>query len=376
MSLGDHLDELRRRMMRCLIALFVCIGAMLPFKTQVTEVYIEPYRIMWFLAYEGFLEKIESEFAARVGPPELEARRQAARYLSKEKVGEILAGGYARPQELKEVAGYGNPYPEKGDTGAWDAFVLDFTGYATAVRNQQDWLDQLSWHRERKDQIFSREFEDRGELIYTHGGFLLPYNLRSTRPLEDFWTFMAASLLFSCILASPILLWQIWAFIAAGLYQKERAVVYRTLPFAILLLVAGISFGYFVMVPYGFFFLAQLMNWALITPMFTVADYFKFLLTLTAALGLVFQLPILMVALQKVGILQFSTVAKNWRWVVFSFFVNSAMLTPPDPVTQVLMVTPMLTLFLLGLFLMWRAERKQKRAGDASPLAAASGGSA
>jgi Tat protein translocase TatC len=142
-------------------------------------------------------------------------------------------------------------------------------------------------------------------------------------------------------------------------------VVYRGLPFALVLLIAGILFGFFVMVPYGFYFLAQLMNWADVGPLFTVADYFKFLLTLTVALGIVFQLPILMVALQKVGVLKFDTLRKNWRWVVMSFFVISAILTPPDPVTQMLMVAPMLTLFVLGLFLMWRVERRQARAAVA-----------
>ena len=108
--------------------------------------------------------------------------------------------------------------------------------------------------------------------------------------------------------------------------------------------------------------MAGLMDWAMVGPMFTVGMYFKFLLTLTFALGVVFQLPIAMVALQKVGILKFDTMRKNWRWVVMSFFLISAVLTPPDPVTQMLMVTPMLALFILGLLLMWRIEVKRRRA--------------
>ena len=65
-----------------------------------------------------------------------------------------------------------------------------------------------------------------------------------------------------------------------------------------------------------------------------------------------------MLVLQKIGILKFNTMCKHWRWVVLSFFLISAVLTPPDPVTQILMVTPMMILFLLGLLLMWRADRK------------------
>ena len=362
MSFGDHLDELRRRMIICAVTLFVCVGGMLFFKDRVTEIYIEPYQIMWRQAYLDFLARREAEFAASVGSTDPHKRKAAADYLSREKVDEILTGGYARPAELRDVAGFDAPYPAK-DSPQWQRFADEFRLHAKNTRRQRDRLHQLIWHRERQEEILAGEFDDRAELIYTQSGFPLHKTLMSTRPLEDFWTFMAACLLFACMLASPVLLWQAWAFIGAGLYAKERRVVYRALPFAIALLLAGVAFGFFVMVPYGFYFLAQLMNWTMITPLFTVADYFKFLLTLTVALGLVFQLPILMVALQKVGILRLVMMKKHWRWVVLTFFLVSAMLTPPDPVTQILMVTPMLSLFLLGMFLMWRVEVKQRKSG-------------
>ena len=361
MSFGDHLDELRRRLIIATTTLFVCVGVMLPFKDTLTAWYIGPYRLFWNDAYGDFLaNKVDLEFANSLGPAEPQARLEAANFLGTELVAEVLGGSYAQPELLRTQAGFETAYPAR-DSPAWDAFATEFDVYQLDLNRKRDGIERKIWHDQRRVQVLSGDYPY-PELIVTKGGFQLSYNLVALNPLEDFWTFMAAALLFACIVASPVLFWQIWSFIAAGLYKKERKIVYRTLPYSLFLLLAGVAFGYFVMVPQGFGFLAGLMDWAMVGPMFTVGMYFKFLLTLTFALGVVFQLPIAMVALQKVEILKFDTMRKNWRWVVMSFFLISAVLTPPDPVTQMLMVTPMLALFILGLLLMWRIEVKRRRA--------------
>jgi Tat protein translocase TatC len=363
MSFGDHLDELRRRLVICTATLFVCVGVMMPFKDQVTNIYTGPYQLMWAHAYQDFLVELDEEFVEGVGPQDPHERMAAAMFLTPMVIDAIVEGRYPTPGEVAGKSGFPRecPLPSSAE---WPAWKRDFKIYALEVRDQLDLLDEYNWNRERKDAIFAGKFDEnrKASRIFTRGGFALKKSLIAMGGLEDFWTFMAAALLFSCIAASPVLLWHVWAFIAAGLYKTERAVIYKTIPFAILLLGAGVAFGYFIMVPYGLYFLTRLMDWAQVTPMFSVTNYFKFFLTLTVALGMVFQLPILMLALQKVGILKLQMMTKNWRWVVLSFFVISAMLTPPDPITQALMVTPMLTLFGLGLFLMWRNDRKQKRA--------------
>lgn len=359
MSFGDHLDELRRRLLWCAGTLFVAVMVMFPFKDSVTSIYTAPYRFMWEQAYQDFLKGIEQEFAEGVGPADPQTRYEAATFLTDQVVKDVLAGGYQDPVALRDRGGFQTPYPAR-PSPQWDAFASSFSDYASKLRADKDGIKRLIWHRERSAEILSGDYKYK-EMIQLEGGFLLKYSLTAMGGLEDFWTFMAAALLFSCIIASPVLLWHIWAFIAAGLYKTERAVVHRALPFALALLVAGVAFGFFVMVPYGLYFLTRLMEWTQVAPMFTVALYFKFFLTLTVALGLVFQLPVLMLALQRVGILKFETLVKHWRWVILCMFLISALLTPPDPVTQLMMVTPMITLFLLGLGMMWRADRKTKR---------------
>lgn len=381
MSLGEHLDEARRRLMISVIAMGVCVLGMLFFKNGVTAIYLQPYQEMWNKIYADWYAEKEAAFAAAPGPASLQERMAIMQFLDAGQIDgranwqRIVAGEHSDEGEAQQKSGFAGDWVNKGQPGR-EAFAAAFERHAQALVAQRDLLEQLAWHRVRKDQILNGTFPH-SHLITSKGGFPLKRNLVSAGPLEDFWVFMAASMIFALMIASPVVLYQAWAFIAAGLYERERRVVYKVLPFSLALMIAGVCFCYFVMVPFGFYFLATMMDWELVGPMFTVALYFKFLFTLTVALALVFQLPLVMVALQKIGILRFATMAKNWRWVVMGMFVLSAILTPPDPVTQSLMVAPMLCLFLLGLFLMWRGrhgEAPMPAADEAAAEASNPGG--
>src|SRR5690606_41132943 len=107
----------------------------------------------------------------------------------------------------------------------------------------------------------------------------------------------------------------------------------------------------------GLYFLVKLMNWAKVESMMSVDLYFSFLLTLTAALGAVFQLPLVMLAVQKVGLVSHRSMAKNWRYVILGFFVFAAVITPPDPFTQSMMAIPMVLLYGVGLLLTSRRAK-------------------
>ncbi|MCA8941643.1 MAG: twin-arginine translocase subunit TatC [Planctomycetes bacterium] len=292
MSFGDHLEELRRRLLISLIAVVVAVFGFMPFKQEVTAVYVQPYRIMWNRAFEAHCDRLEQEVADAGGLENVHpVTQEIVKFLRAHKA-EALAGTFPAPGQLE-----------------------------------------------------------------IHGNFRMPYALKATGGLEDFWVFMAATILFGLMVAAPIVLYQIWAFLSAGMYEREKRTVRRVFPFALLLLILGVSFGYFVVVPYGLYFLTSMMNWFQVEPMLTVNQYFTLLLMLTAALGFVFQMPLLMLALVKVGIVTHATLKKNWRYIILGFFCVSAMLTPPDPFTQIMMAVPMVFLYLLGLFLTARATR-------------------
>jgi Tat protein translocase TatC len=282
MSFGDHLDELRRRLIRSLWAVGVAIVGLLPFKGFVQDIIVEPYRVQWRL---GFLDWVDSLSA-----------REAAGSLDKEGA-EYLA--YCREHFVAILAG------------------------------TKDFL----WTLKEKS------------------GFPVPYNLYAVSGLEDMLAFMWASLVFALVIASPVVCFQIWAFVAAGLYRHERAVFYRYFPFMVVLIAAGVSFGYWVALPYSLGFLIRLMDPTQVTAMLSVGQYLTLLFAMTGAMGVVFQLPLVMMALQRVGLVTHRGFVKNWRVTVLVIFVLAAVFTPPEPVSMLLMATPMMLLYGLGLCL-------------------------
>src|SRR5262249_1413580 len=152
--------------------------------------------------------------------------------------------------------------------------------------------EALKFMHENRQAIVGGTFpSDFAYQIPLRSGYRVPYELVAVGGIEDFWTFMMASFVFALGIAAPVGIWPIWAFIAAGLYKRERRVFYRYFPFMMALLAAGVLFGYLVALPYGLGFLIRLQVPGLVSSMLSVGNYFTFLFALTAAMGAVFQLP-------------------------------------------------------------------------------------
>lgn len=286
MSFGDHLDELRSRLIKALIAVGLAILAVMPFKTAVQEVIIEPYRVQWRRGFESYVQQLEKQAANG----ELVGEDPGVLYLQNcRKFHDAILGGTFR----------------------WTPNLPTLTGYP------------------------------------------VPYNLFATGGLEDIMSYMWASFVFALVIAAPVVVWQAWAFIAAGLYQRERRLFYRYFPFTMGLLIAGVLFGYFVALPFSLAFLIGMMDPTQVTAMLSIGQFLTLLFAMTGAMGLVFQLPLVMVALQKVGLVSHRAFVKNWRMTVLILFVIAAIFTPPDPVSMLLMAAPMLLLYGLGLLLTW-----------------------
>jgi len=177
---------------------------------------------------------------------------------------------------------------------------------------------------------------------------------------ETFLFAIKITLFFALLVGSPVLLWQVWQFIAAGLYQRERKALLKYFPFAVLLLLMGISFGYLVMLPWAMYFLVGTLGpqFATFTP--KLSEYLTLVTNLTLALGAVFQLPILIHALVRLDIVPRSTFTRYRPHFIVGAFFLSALLTPPDPFTQGLMAIPMIFLFEIGI-LSSRIGRRPER---------------
>ena len=182
--------------------------------------------------------------------------------------------------------------------------------------------------------------EDRGpqaELLFVEadGGFFL-------RVRVCFWLALGV--------AGPYLLWEMWGFVAAGLYRREKKVAYSYFPVSVVLFAGGLAFGYFVLIPYALYFLNLDRLWDTVGVYEVRVDrYLDFLKGLCLALGFVFQLPVVMVALSRLGLVSPETYGKYRKHTIVGALLVSAVLTPPDPITQVMMAGPIIVLYEIGL---------------------------
>ena len=160
-------------------------------------------------------------------------------------------------------------------------------------------------------------------------------------------------------MGSPVIFWEIWKFVAPGLYKHEKRVL---LPFSFLSSVCflgGAAFGYFVVFPPAFGFLLG-YSADFLSPMPAVNEYFSLSLRLLIAFGVIFELPILMVFLAKIGIVDVPFLNKNRKYAILINFIIAAILTPtPDIVNQMLMGIPLVVLYEISVVSVWIFGRKK-----------------
>jgi len=201
-------------------------------------------------------------------------------------------------------------------------------------------------------------------------GFVLSYGFKErifdilTRPLmavmdagdkliftalpEAFFTYLKVSFLTGLLLATPVIFYEFWMFVAPGLYNKERRLLFPIIFISSLFFVGGALFGYFIVFPLGFrFFLGFATE--TIQPLPSMREYLSFSAKLLLAFGLAFELPIVLTFLAKLGIVTVDFLKKNRKYALLLFFVGAAILTPPDVITQIMMAFPLMGLYELSI---------------------------
>ncbi|MCF6154470.1 MAG: twin-arginine translocase subunit TatC [Candidatus Brocadia sp.] len=173
---------------------------------------------------------------------------------------------------------------------------------------------------------------------------------------EGFYAYMKLCFITSVFLAYPFVIYQIWKFVSVGLYKKEQRYVLLFLPVSYVAFVVGGLFGYFLLIPFGLQFLIGILGPG-IQPIITMKDYVSFVFLLTVALGLVFQLPLVMLLLSKIGFITPDKFIKWRKYAILVIFIIAAIVTPPDPFTQSMTAVPMIVLYELGI-LIARPTRK------------------
>lgn len=168
-------------------------------------------------------------------------------------------------------------------------------------------------------------------------------------PTEAFLAHLKLSLVAGVLLASPVICYQIWAFVGAGLYPHERRYAMTFMPVSLVMFVTGVLFFYFIVMPYGLTFLLGFGVGSGVVPQIRLNEQISFFLLLSAVMGGAFQLPLVMLFVIRLGVLTAEDLASKRRVAILCGFVLAAMLTPPDVITQVALAIPLTLLYEVGL---------------------------
>lgn len=204
------------------------------------------------------------------------------------------------------------------------------------------------------EQLFMMLMKPLLVLLEPMGGSLIYTGLA-----EAFFTHMKVAAIAGLFLVSPYIFYQLWMFIAPGLYEGERKYMIPIALCSALCFVSGAFFGYFVVFPYGFqFFLGYASDF--IKPMPSVKEYFSFSTGMLFAFGLIFELPLFMLFLSALGVVTYKTLRKYRKFAILGNFVVAAILTPPDVVSQCLMAGPLCILYEVGIWVSYLFGKKPK----------------
>lgn len=185
---------------------------------------------------------------------------------------------------------------------------------------------------------------------------VLPFENSSQNPsliftgiAEGFLTYLKVAFLTGFFIAVPIIFYQLWKFVAPGLYRHEKRYV---LPFVLLstiFFVGGALFGYFVVFPIGFQFFIKTFTTEFIKPLPSIKEYLSFSTKLLMAFGIVFELPLLIFFLSRIGVVNAAYLSRQRKYAVLIIFVVAATITPPDIISQLMMAGPLIVLYEIGV---------------------------
>ncbi len=179
-----------------------------------------------------------------------------------------------------------------------------------------------------------------------------------TGPADKFLAHLKIAAFAGLIVSCPFWIYQIWKFIGPALYQKEKKYTLGFLFSGTFLFIAGVCFAYFFVLPAAFHFLMGYQG-EVDKPMITIDHYLSFFLTTSVMFGASFELPLIMTILGMLGVVSSQFFRKSRRYAVVILAIVSAIITPPDLLSMIMMLVPLVGLYELGIWTVWLAERKK-----------------
>jgi sec-independent protein translocase protein TatC len=180
---------------------------------------------------------------------------------------------------------------------------------------------------------------------------------------EMFIAYIKVALIAGIVLATPVIFYELWMFLAPALYQKEKRYIIPFVIFSTILFLIGSMFGYFVVFPYGFkFFISLATDEVQALP--SVKQYFSFAIRLLLAFGIVFEMPLVVLFMTKIGMVTPDAMKKFRKFSILGSFILAAILTPPDVASQIMMAIPLIILYEISIIISKGTYRKKEKNSD------------
>ncbi|MFC0274529.1 twin-arginine translocase subunit TatC [Metabacillus herbersteinensis] len=186
--------------------------------------------------------------------------------------------------------------------------------------------------------------------------------LNSFNLTDPLMVYMKFAFIIALIITSPIILFQLWSFVSPGLYEKERRVTLSYIPMAIGLFLSGIAFSYFILFPFVVDFMEGISSDLGVNQVIGINEYFSFLLQLTLPFGLLFQLPVIIMFLTRLGIVTPMFLVEVRRYAYFILLVIAALITPPELVSHLMVTVPLFILYEISIIVSRFSYRKAQKA--------------
>jgi sec-independent protein translocase protein TatC len=180
-----------------------------------------------------------------------------------------------------------------------------------------------------------------------------------TDPLNVYMTF---AFFIGCVLAAPVVLYQLWAFISPGLYENERKVTLMYIPIAFLLFLTGLAFSYFILFPFVVSFMGNVAAALSVEGEYGIQEYFSFLFNITLPFGLLFQFPVLIMFLTRLGIVTPDYLKRIRKVAYFGILVIAGFITPPELMSHLMVTFPLILLYEISIIISRTAYKKRMKA--------------
>lgn len=221
------------------------------------------------------------------------------------------------------------------------------------------------WFKEKLLELLTRPF------VAGWSNTAAPPSLHFGDPAGLFVSYVKLSMLGGFVLSLPVLLYQIWAFIAPGLYSKEKRFAIPFVVMSCVLFATGAYFGWRVVFPLAFEYLLQyaqlpLDSTLVVQPTVMIESYLEFVMRALLAFGLVFEIPVVVFFLTIANVITHRHLIKFARYFIVIAFIVAAVVTPPDPLSQILLAGPLIGLYIISIGIAWLICRKKVAAADKS----------